>query len=142
MCAAGRGHRVHVSDRLTLDEIGRLGAREPGMKMRVLIAVEAPALRSRLARLLQTLGYDVSPARTDRREPPEVEQPAADIVARASHGDKDLALARKLCAGGCRVIVVAGPRGTISALSRALPDAEAFLDQPLDEQKLAHHLAR
>jgi DNA-binding response OmpR family regulator/class 3 adenylate cyclase/predicted ATPase len=112
------------------------------MKMRVLIAVEAPALRSRLARLLQTLGYDVSPARTDRREPPEVEQPAAAIVAPASHGDKDLALARKLCAGGCRVIVVAGARGTISALSRALPDAEAFLAQPLDEQRLAQLLAR
>jgi DNA-binding response OmpR family regulator/predicted ATPase len=112
------------------------------MKSRVLVLVEEPALRARLARVVQTLGYTVSPARIDRDPLREAHRLAAAIVAPASCGEGGLALVRRLCAAGCRVIVVAGSRADIPGLSRLLPDAEAFLAQPLDEEKLAHLLAQ
>jgi DNA-binding response OmpR family regulator/ABC-type transport system involved in cytochrome c biogenesis ATPase subunit len=112
------------------------------MKMRVLVAVEEPALRARLAHVLQTLGYAVPLARTDRGQPLDERELAAAIVAPASCGEEGLALARELCAGGCRVIVVAGSRADIPKLTRLLPDADAVLAPPLDEQRLAQLLAQ
>ncbi len=112
------------------------------MKLRVFVAVDEPALRARLARVLQTWGHAVVLGGTDPWQPLEPHQPAAAIVAPASGGAERLALARKLCAGGYRVIVVAGSRADIPELSRSLPDAEAFLPPPLDEQRLANLLAQ
>jgi class 3 adenylate cyclase/DNA-binding response OmpR family regulator/predicted ATPase len=107
------------------------------MKLRVLLAVDEPALRARLSRALQAWGHAIVLGATDPREPLDAHSPAAAIVAQASGGAGRLALVRKLCAAGGRVIVIAGSRAEIPDLARSLPDAEAFLPLPLDEQRLA-----
>ncbi len=112
------------------------------MKLRILVAVDEAALCARLAHVLQTWGHAVVLGGIERRQPLEAHQPTAAIVAPASGGAGRLELARKLCAAGCRVIVVAGSRADIPELTRSLPDAEAFLPPPLDEQRLAGLLAQ
>jgi class 3 adenylate cyclase/DNA-binding response OmpR family regulator/predicted ATPase len=62
-------------------------------------------------------------------------------VAPSSFDDKGLALARELCAAGCRVIIIAESCESVRVASRSLPGAQAFLAQPVDEPKLAHLLA-
>jgi len=112
------------------------------MKLRILVAVDEAALRTRLASLLQKWGYAVVLGAAEGRQPLDARRPGAAIVAPAPGGAGRLAPARKLCAAGCRVIIVAASGADIRELTRSLPDAEAFLPQPLDEQRLAGLLAQ
>ncbi len=109
------------------------------MKMRVLVAVEEFPLRARLARVVQSCGYVAALARGARREP--TRNLAAAIVAPTSFDDKGLALARELCADGCKVIVLTDSHEAAQMGARILPDAHAFLAQPVDEQRLTALLA-
>ena len=61
---------------------------------------------------------------------------AAAIVAPTSFDDKGLALARELCADGCKVIVLTNSHEAAQMGACILPDAHAFLAQPVDEQRL------
>ena len=110
------------------------------MRARVLVAAEEPALRARLVRILQSCGHVPAFARGDRRGPLTTRKLSAALVAPASFDDKGLALARELCAGGCRVIVLARSREALAMVSRLLPDADV-LAQPVDEQRLVRLLA-
>ena len=109
------------------------------MKMRVLVAVEEFALRARLARVIQSCGYVAALAKGARRE--ATRNLAAAIVALTSCDDNGLAVARELCADGCKVIVLADSHEAAQTGARILPDAHAFLAQPVDEQRLTTLLA-
>jgi class 3 adenylate cyclase/DNA-binding response OmpR family regulator/predicted ATPase len=112
------------------------------MKVRVLVAVTESSLRARLTRVLQSRGYVAAFAEADRRDASSTDNLSAALVAPTSCDDKGLALARELSAKGCRVIVLAYSREAVATLSRQLPDADAVLAQPLDEQRLVHLLAK
>ena len=108
------------------------------MKVRVLVAVEESALRAKLLELVHSCGYA---AALERRDASDMRNLGAAIVAPSSFDDKGLRLARELCADGCRVIVLTNSREAVRKVSRKLPDAHAFLPQPVDEQRLVHLLA-
>src|SRR5262249_20766888 len=122
--------------------VGPLGAREPEMKVRVLVAAAEFSLRARLTRVLQSSGYVAAFAHADRRDASSGHKLSAALVVPTTCDDAGLTLARELCAEGCRVIVLAPSREAVALLSRRLPDAHALLAQPLDEQRLVHLLAQ
>jgi DNA-binding response OmpR family regulator/class 3 adenylate cyclase/tetratricopeptide (TPR) repeat protein len=62
-------------------------------------------------------------------------------VAPTSCDDNGLAVARELCADGCKVIVLTDSHEAAQTGARILPDAHAFLAQPVDEQRLTALLA-
>ena len=66
---------------------------------------------------------------------------AAAIVAPTSFDDKGLTLAQELCADGCKVIVLTDSHQAAEMGSRIIPNAHAFLAQPVDEQRLTALLA-
>src|SRR5262245_61158414 len=98
--------------------------------MRVLVAVDEPALGIRLAHLLENHGHRVT--RLRGLGPPKTEHIDAAIVAPASFDAKGLALARKLAADGRRVIVLTDSAEAVRSLSRTLPEAAPI--QSTDEQ--------
>jgi DNA-binding response OmpR family regulator/class 3 adenylate cyclase/predicted ATPase/ABC-type transport system involved in cytochrome c biogenesis ATPase subunit len=112
------------------------------MKMRVLVAVEEFALRAKLAAVIQASGYVAALANVDQRELRDTRNLVAAIVAPTSFDGSGLALARELCADGCRVIVITDPGQAFHMASHILPDAHAFLTQPLDEKRLVSLLAQ
>ena len=115
------------------------GRGDPEMKMRVLLAVNEFPLRARLARVLHSCGYVAALAGGARRE--ATRNLAAAIVAPTSFDDNGLAVARKLCADGCKVIVLTDSHEAAQTGASILPDAHAFLVQPVDEQRLVALLA-
>jgi predicted ATPase/DNA-binding response OmpR family regulator len=102
--------------------------------MLVFVAVEEPALCTRLVRLVESCGHSVTLAR--RRVPGGPRRPGAAIVAPLCCDAVGLALARELCAEGCRVVVLARSCEDVQNVARALPETDAFLAQPLDETGL------
>lgn len=115
--------------------------RAPEKGLRVLVAGEDPALRARLAQLLEASGYVVAFASAERRGLLDLRNLGSAIVAPRSFDPKGLALARELCAGGCRVIVLTDSREAVERVSRVLPDADPFPVQPLDERRLLRLVA-
>src|SRR5262249_21679439 len=111
------------------------------MTMRVLVAVDGPTLRAKVAELLQSSGYVATLARSERSELPATNNLGAAIVAPTSFDPAALALARHLCGGGCKVILLTPSRETARTASRLLPDAVAIPAQPMDLQRLVRHLA-
>ena len=112
------------------------------MTMRVLIAVDEPTLRARVAELLQSCGYVTVVAPNKPSEAPAPTNLGAAIVAPASFDHASLALARQLCGNGCKVILLTLSPETARRASRLLPQAVAFPAQPLDQQRLVRHLAQ
>src|SRR5262249_3542432 len=104
------------------------------MRVRVLVAVEELALRARLAVLLRSCGYVAVLGSSNRRELLDSRDLGAAIVVPPSFDDTGLTLARRLCADGCRVIVLADSREAVGMVSRNLPDAHTLLAQQADEQ--------
>src|SRR5262245_51481720 len=111
------------------------------MTMRVLVAVEEPTLRARVAELLQSCGYVTVVAPSKPSEAPAPTSVGAAIVAPASFDHASLALARQLCGDGCKVILLTPSPEAARRASRLLPHAAAFPAQPLD-QRLVRHLAQ
>jgi DNA-binding response OmpR family regulator/class 3 adenylate cyclase/predicted ATPase len=108
----------------------------------VLVVAQGTALRAKIARLLQPAGYALELAADERR--------ALDLAVREeidaailviSSGLADLAFARRLSDRVPRLIVLAERSADIAKLARSLPGADAYLLQPLDEQKLLGRLA-
>ena len=112
------------------------------MTMRVLVAVDEPALRASVAELLQSCGYVATLARGERSESPATTNLGAAIVAPTSLDHAALALARQLCGGGCKVILLTPSRETARTASRLLPDAVALPAQPMDQPRLVRLLAQ
>src|SRR5262245_32174944 len=112
------------------------------MAMRVLVAVDEPTLRARVAELLQSCGYVATLARGERSEWSTTTNHGAAIVAPTSIDHAALALARQLCGDGCKVILLTPSRETALTASRLLPDAAAFPAQPMDQQRLVRLLAQ
>ena len=110
--------------------------------MRVLVAVDEPALRASVAELLQSCGYVATLARSERSESPATTNLGAAIVAPTSLDHAALALARQLCGGGCKVILLTPSRETARTASRLLPDAVALPAQPMDQPRLVRLLAQ
>ena len=108
--------------------------------MRVLVAVEGLALRARLAGVLQSCGYVAVLGNGGGREPLDSRDLGAAIVVPPSFDDKGLALARRLCADGCRVIVLAESREALRMVSRNLPDAHTLLAHQADGERLVRLL--
>jgi DNA-binding response OmpR family regulator/predicted ATPase/ABC-type transport system involved in cytochrome c biogenesis ATPase subunit len=113
----------------------------PDKGLRVLVAGEDPAFRARLSQLLEASGYVVELARAERRGLLDLRNLCLAIVAPRSFDPKGLALARELCAGGCRVIVLTDSRDAVERVSRILPDADPFPLQPMDERRLLRFVA-
>ena len=108
----------------------------------VLVVAQGTALRAKIARLLQPAGYAVELAADERRalELASHEEIDAAILVTGS-GLADLAFARRLSERVPRLIVLAERAADIARLDRSLPGADAYLSQPLDEQKLLGRLA-
>ena len=94
--------------------------------MRVLVLVEQPPLRTRLAQVFGLAGYVAILASGDRSETLARRNLGAAIVAPSSFDPKGLALARELCGEGCKVIVLSDSSEAVAAVSRIIPDAHAF----------------
>src|SRR5215471_8226703 len=116
--------------------------RGPEMTMRVLVAVDEPTLRAKVAELLQSSGYVATLARSERSELPAMNNLAAAIVAPTSFDPAALALARQLCGDGCKVILLTPSRESARTASRLLPDVVAIPAQPMDQQRLVRHLTQ
>src|SRR5262245_64273185 len=104
------------------------------MTMRVLVAVDEPTLRARVAELLQSCGYVATLAGGER--PPATTNLGAAIVAPTSFDQAALTLARQLCGAGCKVILLTPSRETARPASRLPPDAAALPAHPMDPPRI------
>jgi DNA-binding response OmpR family regulator/class 3 adenylate cyclase/predicted ATPase len=110
--------------------------------MRVLVAVDQPALRARVAEILQSCGYVATLARSERAESTATTNLGAAIVAPKAIDHAALALARQLCGDGCKVILLTPSPETARTASRMLPDAVTLSAQPMDQPRLVRLLAQ
>jgi TolB-like protein/DNA-binding response OmpR family regulator len=112
------------------------------VKKNVLVVAQQLELRARIARVLQSAGYAVELAADQKRAlhltaGGGIE--AAIIVPRS--GSVDLKLAQELRDTVSRIIVLGDRSDKIAGLSRLLPEADAFLSEPLNERELLRSLA-
>jgi TolB-like protein/DNA-binding response OmpR family regulator len=109
----------------------------------VLVVAQEMDLRARIARALQSCGYAVELAADEKR----ARRLASDnkinaaIVAPGS-SLAGLAMARELRDAVPRMIVLAERSDEMVRLGRSLPEADAFLSQPLNEQELLRCLTQ
>ena len=113
------------------------------MRKRVLVVAQEMALRAKIARLLQSAGYAVELAASEKRALELVANGKIEAAIAAASSDlAGLAFARELSDRVPRVIVLAERPEDIARLGRSLPGTDASLSQPLDEQQLLDRLAQ
>jgi TolB-like protein/DNA-binding response OmpR family regulator len=113
------------------------------MRKRVIVVAQQLELRARIARVLQSADYAVELAADQKRAlhltvGGGIE--AAIIVPRS--GSFDLKLAQELRYTVPRIIVLGDRSDKIAGLARLLPEADAFLSEPLNERELLRSLAQ
>jgi DNA-binding response OmpR family regulator/class 3 adenylate cyclase/predicted ATPase len=113
------------------------------MRKRVLVVAQELAVRARIARTVHSAGYTVEIAPSRKRVFKLVadENIEAAIMVMDS-GPAATTLARELRAAIPRMILVADPMNEAIRPRRSLPDADAFLLQPLNEQELLDRLTQ
>ncbi len=113
------------------------------MRKRVLVVAQEMALRAKIARLLQSAGYAVELAASEKRALELVANGKIEAAIAAASSDlAGLAFARELSDRVPRVIVLAERPEDIARLGLSLPGTDASLSQPLDEQRLLDRLAQ
>ena len=107
------------------------------MRYCVLVAAQDIALRAKIARLLQSAGYVVELASSEKRALELVANGKIKVAIVAPRpGLAGLAFARELGGRVPRMIVLAERPEDIARLGRSLTGAHISLSQPLDEQQL------
>jgi TolB-like protein/DNA-binding response OmpR family regulator/Tfp pilus assembly protein PilF len=112
-------------------------------KKQVLVVAHQLELRAKIAGVLQPAGYAVELAGDEKRAlhltaGGGIE--AAIVVSRS--GSVDLKLAQELHETVPKLIVLSDRADDIARLARSLPQAHAFLSQPLNEQEILRSLAQ
>jgi TolB-like protein/DNA-binding response OmpR family regulator len=112
------------------------------MKKRVLVVAHHLELRAKLARVLQPAGYTVELAADQRRALHLAAGGGIETAILAPNSRSlDLKLAQELGDRVPRMIILADQADDVAKLARLLPEADAFLSQPLNDDEILRSLA-